>query len=111
MISAGTYMFQLLAKSWAKKQIKIDPLLVVMEFKRNFPLDLLSEAQAAQALIAAGVPDVVAWGLAISGIDDPDYVKQIKEQQQDSIPSLTIKIPGEDDDEEANNPAVTANEE
>lgn len=110
MISAGTYMFQLLAKSWAKKQVKIDPLLVVMEFKRNFPLDLLSEAQAAQALIAAGVPDVVAWGLAISGIDDPEYVKEIKEQQQESIAPLMFTIPG-DDDEEANNPAVTANEE
>lgn len=100
MISAGTYMFRLLSKVWAKKQIKIDPLQVVMEFKRNFPQDMLSEAQTAQALIAAGVPEVVAWGLAISGIDDPEYVKQIKEQEQDSIPSLTITVPGEDDDDD-----------
>lgn len=99
-ISAGRYMFDLLAKSWAKKQVKIDPLLVVMDFKRNFPLDLLSEAQAAQALIAAGVPEVVAWGLAISGIDDPEYVKQIKAQERDDIPSLTDDDDDDDDEQE-----------
>lgn len=100
MISAGTYMFKLLAKIWAKRQVKIDPLLVVMEFKRNFPLDILSEAQAAQALLAAGVPEIVAWSLAISGIDDPEYVKQIKEQEKDSIAPLMITMPGEDDEDE-----------
>lgn len=102
-ISAGRYMFELLAKIWAKKQIKIDPLLVVMDFKRNFPLDLLTEAQAAQALIAAGVPDVVAWGLAISGIDDPEYVKDIKEQQQDSIAPLMVTIPGDEEENPGDN--------
>ena len=106
MISAGTYMFRLLSKVWEKKQVKIDPLQVVMEFKRNFPQDMLSEAQTAQALIAAGVPEVVAWGLAISGIDDPEYVKQIKELEMDDIPSLKKKVPGLDDDEDENNPAV-----
>lgn len=103
-ISAGRYMFELLAKSWEKKQVKIDPLLVVMEYKRNFPLDLLTEAQAAQALIAAGVPEVVAWGLAISGIDDPDYVKQVKEQEKDGIPSLTE----DDDDDDTKEDAANA---
>lgn len=98
MISAGTYMFQLLAKAWDKKQIKVDPLLVVMEFKRNFPLDILSEAQAAQALLAAKVPDTVAWSLAISGIDDPEYVKQIQEQERDNMASLMVDDDDDDDD-------------
>lgn len=105
MISAGTYMWQLLSKIWAKKQIKIDPLLVTMDFKPNFPQDSLSNAQTAQALIAAGVPEVVAWAIAVPEIDDPEYVKQVKEQEKDAMPSLTIKVPGLDDDDD-DNPAV-----
>nr|MBR4281013.1 phage portal protein [Clostridia bacterium] len=61
MISAGLYMFTLLAKAWAKKTIKIDPLQVVMDFRRNFPLDLKGEAQAVTSLKAAGLPDEVAF--------------------------------------------------
>ena len=109
MISAGTYMFELLAKAWEKKKVKFDPLQCVMEFKRNFPLDLLSEAQAAQALIAAGVPKRVAFQIALSCIDDIDYVMQLIEAEKDDIPSLTDEdedeegekiIPGKDDEEE-----------
>lgn len=91
MISAGTYMFELLVKVWAKKQIKIDPLQCVMSFKRNFPLDLLSEAQAVQALITAGLPKRVAFDVALSCVDDVDWVMdQIEaEKAQVSAPSLT----------------------
>lgn len=91
MMSAGTYMFTLLAKCWAKKTIKIDPLQCVMSFKRNFPLDLLSEAQAVQALIAAGLPKRVAFDVALSCVDDVDWVmQQIEEEKTDiQIPSLT----------------------
>lgn len=88
MISAGRYMFYTLAKAWEKKQVKVDPLQCVMEFKRNFPLDLLSEAQAAQALIAAGVPEEVAYQIALSCIDDVEYVMQLIEKKKDDIPSL-----------------------
>lgn len=88
MISAGTYMFQLLAKVWAKKQIKIDPLQCVMAFKRNFPLDLLSEAQAVQALKGAGLPDRVAYEIALSCVDDVNYVMELKEREKENIKSL-----------------------
>ncbi len=47
-----------------------------MKFSRNFPLDLVSEAQAAQTMIAAGLPKRVVYGLAFSGIDDVDEVLQ-----------------------------------
>lgn len=87
--SAGTYMFRLLASSWRKKQINVDPLQCIMEFSRNFPLDLLSEAQAAQALIHAGVPKEVAFSLSLSAVDDIDYVMQLIEEEQNGIPSLT----------------------
>lgn len=101
MISAGTYMFQLLAKVWEKKQIKIDPLQCVMSFKRNFPLDLLSEAQAVQSLIAAGLPKRVAFDVALSCVDDVDWVMQQIEDEKDGIPSLMDNLP-EDEEETPN---------
>ena len=100
MISAGTYMFKLLAKAWEKKQVKIDPLQCVMEFKRNFPLDLLSEAQAAQALISAGVPKRVAFQIALSCIDDVEYVMQLIEAEKESIPGLFDTTDDDDDDDQ-----------
>lgn len=100
MISAGTYMFQLLAKAWEKKQVKIDPLQCVMEFKRNFPLDLLSEAQAATALISAGVPKRVAFQIALSCIDDIEYVMQLIEAEKDNIPSLFENTEDDEDDDQ-----------
>ncbi len=95
MISAGTYMFQLLSNVWAKKQIKVDPLQCVMSFKRNFPLDLLSEAQAVQSLISAGLPKRVAFDIGLSCVDDVDWVMQQIEEEKDSLPSLM-----EDEEEE-----------
>lgn len=88
MQAAGTYMFKLLASSWAKKKISVDPLQCIMDFKRNFPLDILSEAQAAQQLIAAGLPKQVAYTLALSGIDDIDWVMDLIEQETNGIPDL-----------------------
>ena len=98
MISAGTYMFKLLAKVWETKQVKIDPLQCVMSFKRNFPLDLLSEAQAVQALIAAGIPKRVAFDIALSCVDDVEYVMQQIEEEKDGIASLMDDLP-EDNEE------------
>ena len=100
MQSAGTYMFKLLASSWNKKKIEVDPLQCVMDFKRNFPLDILSEARAAQALIAAGVPKQIAFTAALSFIDDIDYVMQLIEEEQNSIPSLTADLENAFADEE-----------
>ena len=100
MITAGNYMFKAWAKAMEKKQIKIDPLQCVMEFKRNFPLDILSEAQAAQALIGAGLPKRVAYQIALSAIDDIDYVMQLIEEEKDGIPSLLTDLPDDDDLEE-----------
>lgn len=104
--AAGVYMFKLLANAWSKKQIAIDPLQVVMEYKRNFPLDMLSEAQTAQALIAAGLPKRIAYQLAISGIDDVDYVMQLIEEEKDSIPSLFANIPEDEEPTEEEKPVV-----
>lgn len=87
MQSAGTYMFKVLASSWRKKQIAFDPLQVVMDFKRNFPLDLLSEAQAVSALLGAGLPKRTAFG-QLSFVDDVEEIMQLIEEEQDNIPDL-----------------------
>lgn len=87
---AGTYMFKLLASAWNKKKVNVDPLQCYMEYSRNFPLDILSEAQAAQALINTGLPNEVAWEKALSFIngDDMEYIMQLIEDKLNSIPSL-----------------------
>lgn len=97
MQSAATYMFRCLSSAWAKKGIVLDPLEVDLKFSRNFPLDLLSEAQAAQAMIAAGLPKRVAYSLAFPEIDDVDEVMQEIEAEKDGIPPL------EDDADAENN--------
>ena len=98
MISAGTYMFTLLAKAWEKKTIKVDPLQVVMDFRRNFPVDVQSEAQNVQALIAAGVPKQVAFA-QLSFVDDVDYVMQLIDAEKATVPapSLMDDLDGDDD--------------
>lgn len=73
-----------------------------MEFKRNFPLDMLSEAQAVQALIAAGLPKRVAFQIALSCIDDIDYVMQLIEEEKEAIPGLGDLLV--DDDDQDNEP-------
>lgn len=99
MQSAGVYMFKLLAESWRKKRIDIDPLQCCMDFKRNFPLDLLSEAQSVQALINAGVPKRVAYA-QLSFVDDVQYLLDEIEAEKEDIPSLLQPVK---EDEETGN--------
>lgn len=87
MKSAGTYMFKLLASSWGKKQITCDPLQCTMDFKRNFPLDLTSEAQACATLIGCGLPKEIAFS-QLSFVDDVEYIMQLIEKEQNAIAPL-----------------------
>lgn len=96
MISAGTYMFRLLANAWEKKHVKVDPLQCVMEFRRNFPVDVMSEAQNVQALIAAGLPKQVAFG-QLSFVDDIEYVMDLIARERDGIPSLMDNLPEDEE--------------
>lgn len=92
MMDAAQYMWKLLASSWNKKGIKVDPLQCVESYGRNFPLDSESNARTAQALIAAGVPDEVAWDIAIPEIDDIDYVLELKKQKQEEAMSMFEEV-------------------
>lgn len=88
MQAAGMYMFRLLASSWNKRGVPFQPEQGIMEFKRNFPLDTLSEAQAAQAMIGSGLPKRVVYGNAYSFIDDPDYVMDLIDEEENHTVSL-----------------------
>lgn len=86
-VSAAMYMFKLLASSFAKKKISFDPMQCYVKFNRNFPVDYLSEAQAVQALIAAGLPKKIAFK-SLSFVDDVDEVMRLLEDEKDDIPDL-----------------------
>ena len=87
MLDASQYMFKVLASAWNKKAIAFDPLQVTLEFKRNFPLDRLSEAQTAQAQIAAGLPQRIVFS-KMSDVDDVDYVMELKKQETEDAMAL-----------------------
>lgn len=93
--AAGTYMFRLLANSWNNRlKLKAVPEQFVMEFTRNFPLDALSEAQAAQAMIASGLPKQVAFSNAYSFIDDVNYVMDLIAEEEGDTVSLYVPEEG-----------------
>lgn len=87
VMNAAQHMWRVLGSAWAKKGIKIDPLQIVMEFHRNFPLDAESEARTTQAYIAAGLPK--KWAYAqLSGVDDVDYIMDLIESEKEDAMSL-----------------------
>lgn len=91
--TAGVYMFKLLCNAWNMQNIAIDPLQCYMEFKRNFPLDIATEANAIASLIGCGYPKKAAFSLA-SFVDDVDYIMDLIEQEEeDGIASLTQTTP------------------
>lgn len=102
MISAGVYMFKLLGSSWNKKQIGFDPLQAYISFKRNFPVDVQSEAAAVSAMINSGMPKRKAFE-QYSFIDDVDEVMQLVEEEKEEIASLYPQFSNLEDDDEDNN--------
>lgn len=109
-MSAAVYMWKVLCSAWTKKGIKADPLQFVMEFKRNFPLDTLSEAQTAQIYKNIGLPDKWIWG-QLSGIDDVAYIAELKENEVSDITSMYEQTPTETEDEETEKSEKTEEEE
>lgn len=99
MVSAGVYMFKLLAGCWEKKRIPCDPLQCYITFKRNFPVDLQNEAQAVSAIISSGMPKRIAFG-QYSFVDDVEEVMQLIADEQDDIAPL-YGDDKDDDDKQA----------
>ena len=97
VMNSAQHMWRVLCSAWNKKGKTLDPLQICMEFRRNFPLDRLSEAQTAQAQIAAGLPK--RWVFSqIAGIDDIEYIMQLLEEEKGDITSLYPDIPVVNDD-------------
>ena len=92
MMSAGTYMFKLLASAWNKRKINIDPLQCMMDFNRNFPMDIASEADTVQKLKAAEIAFKV-----LSFVDDIDYVLSLIERDKKSAMSLYEEVETEEE--------------
>ena len=101
MESAGVYMFKMLASCWQKKRIGFDPLQCYMSFKRNFPVDLVSESQAVQAMINSGLPKRKAYE-QYSFIDDVEEVMQLIDEEKDDIAPLFTP----DDEDEETDPDI-----
>lgn len=105
VMNSAQHMWRVLCSAWAKKGKKIDPLQICMEFRRNFPLDRQSEAQTAQAQIAAGLPK--RWVFSqIAGIDDVEYIMQLLEEEKEDITSLYPDVPDDNDDNEEDNEEI-----
>lgn len=102
MITAGVYMFKLLAGCWAKKRIPCDPLQCYITFKRNFPVDLQNEAQAVSAIISSGMPKRIAFS-QYSFVDDVEEVMQLIEEEKDDIPNLYTDTKEDQEDEQDKN--------
>ena len=81
--TALRYQFKVLCSAWAKKGIcsKDDYLKLWFEYKRNIPIDLLSEAQASQALQGQVSERTRLSKMTI--VDDVDY--EIEEMQKDAM--------------------------
>lgn len=86
VMNSAQHMWRVLCSSWNKRNnVKIDPLQIVMEFHRNFPLDKMSEAQTAQAFIGAGLPKEWVYS-QIAGIDDVNYIMELlRNEKEDSM--------------------------
>lgn len=103
VMNSAQHMWRVLCSSWNKKGVNADPLQFSMEFRRNFPLDNLSAAQTAQALIAAGLPKQTAWEMALPEIDDIDYILQLLESEKEDVTSMYEKITPRKNEEEIQN--------
>ncbi len=92
MMSAGVYMFKLLAFCFNARKIAFDPLQCVMSFTRNFPIAMLTEAQTANAYKCRSAGGNSFCGSPLSFVDDIDYLMQLKEREKTDIPSLEENI-------------------
>ena len=104
--NSAQFMWKIICSFWKRQGINADPLQFSMEFRRNFPLELLKEAQTVQTLIAAGLPKRYAFS-KISDIDDIDYIMDLikteKEEVAEMYPNFTPPNKNDDDEDENNN--------
>lgn len=89
--AADTRMFEIMSTKWAVENVAFNPYKVFAEFKRNFPQDLLSEAELLQKL-GVRISEATALGLA-SFIDDVQYELDQKKKEEEEALSMALDVP------------------
>lgn len=82
--------FELLASVWAKKGIVFEPRDITYQFKRNFPLNMLDEAQT-NATLKGLISEKTRLSL-LSFVDDPEEeLKQMEQEIFDLVPGDPVQ--------------------
>lgn len=82
--------FELLASIWAKKGIVFDPRDITYQFKRNFPLNMLDEAQT-NATLKGLISEKTRLSL-LSFVDDPEEeLKQMEQEIFELVPGDPVQ--------------------
>lgn len=88
---ADTRMFEIMATKWEVENVYVNPFKVFSDFKRNFPQDLLYEADVLQKH-GVRLSEKTVLGLMPS-IDDVQYeIDQKRREEEDRI-SEALKVP------------------
>lgn len=91
--AANLYMFRTLSSAWEKKQIFIDPLEIIIDYRRCMPLDLTYEVD-----VLAKLDGLVSKHTALSLMswcDNPDWEIELMEKEKDNIEPIDLSF--EDD--------------
>jgi len=103
MISALRQQFKVIGSAWEKKGINIDFSNFIFQFKRNFPLDIQTEATST-ALLRGHVSEQTRLGM-LSFVDDVEYELELMRQEREDEfrPNLDdyLEDDGDESDQEA----------
>lgn len=86
--AANLYMFKVLSSAWEKKQIFIDPLEIIIDYRRCMPLDLTYEVD-----VLAKLDGLVSKHTALSLMswcDNPDWEIELMEKEKSDIPEINL---------------------
>lgn len=87
--AADTRMFEVMSTKWQLESLAVNPFKVFAEYKRNFPQNLLNEADIQQKLKGL-VSDQTRLAL-FSAVDDVEYELNLMEQEADAIEPLSLE--------------------
>lgn len=85
-IAALRQQYKILSTAWSKKGIDIDYTNIFFTFKRNFPLNLLDEADTSSKL--KGIVSEQTRLSLLSFIDDVEYELQLMQQENENSVDL-----------------------
>ena len=96
MTTALRRMFEILSTAWAKRNLIFDHMMMDFQFTRNFPLNLLDEAQTSQTLKGL-VSDRTRLSL-LTFVEDVDA--ELERLEEEYVPPVIEEEPEEEQDED-----------